>query len=57
MAELMLLACLLMIRAGSGQVATYLVAFCLFWFCLGGLAGDGAHDQAELLRSIASRSE
>jgi OFA family oxalate/formate antiporter-like MFS transporter len=35
-AELMLLACLLMIRAGSGQVATYLVAFCLFLFCLGG---------------------
>jgi OFA family oxalate/formate antiporter-like MFS transporter len=33
---LMLLACLLMLAAGPGQVATYLVAFSLFWFCLGG---------------------
>ena len=33
---LMLIACVLMINAGPGQVATYLVAFCLFWFCLGG---------------------
>lgn len=33
---LILIACILMANAGSGQVATYLVAFCLFWFCLGG---------------------
>lgn len=33
---LILIACILMISAGPGQVATYLVAFCLFWFCLGG---------------------
>lgn len=33
---LMLVACLLMAQADAGQVATYLVAFCLFWFCLGG---------------------
>jgi OFA family oxalate/formate antiporter-like MFS transporter len=33
---LTLIACVLMINAGPGQVATYLVAFCLFWFCLGG---------------------
>jgi OFA family oxalate/formate antiporter-like MFS transporter len=33
---LVLIACVLMINAGPGQVATYLVAFCLFWFCLGG---------------------
>lgn len=33
---LILIACLLMINAGTGQVATYLIAFCLFWFCLGG---------------------
>lgn len=33
---LILIACLLMLRADSGQVMTYLVAFCLFWFCLGG---------------------
>ena len=25
-----------MANAGSGQVATYIIAFCLFWFCLGG---------------------
>lgn len=34
--SLILLACVLMINAQSGQVALYLVAFCLFWFCLGG---------------------
>lgn len=33
---LILIACLLMFNAESGQVALYLVAFCLFWFCLGG---------------------
>jgi OFA family oxalate/formate antiporter-like MFS transporter len=33
---LILIACLLMINAQEGQVVTYLVAFCLFWFCLGG---------------------
>ncbi len=33
---LILIACILMINAQSGQVITYLVAFCLFWFCLGG---------------------
>lgn len=33
---LILIACVLMINAGPGQVTTYLVAFCLFWFCLGG---------------------
>ncbi|MBE9139344.1 OFA family MFS transporter [Nodosilinea sp. LEGE 07088] len=33
---LVLIACVLMINAGPGQVATYLMAFCLFWFCLGG---------------------
>ncbi len=25
-----------MSHASQGQVATYLIAFCLFWFCLGG---------------------
>jgi MFS family permease len=34
--SLILVACLLMAQAQTGQVATYLVAFCLFWFCLGG---------------------
>jgi MFS transporter, OFA family, oxalate/formate antiporter len=34
--SLILLACLLMVNARSGQVGLYLVAFCLFWFCLGG---------------------
>lgn len=34
--SLILLACVLMVNAQSGQVALYLVAFCLFWFCLGG---------------------
>ncbi|MBE9059852.1 OFA family MFS transporter [cf. Phormidesmis sp. LEGE 11477] len=33
---LILIACILMATAQSGQVATYLLAFCLFWFCLGG---------------------
>ncbi|MDJ0572458.1 MAG: OFA family MFS transporter [Pleurocapsa sp. MO_192.B19] len=33
---LILIACVLMINADEGQVATYLIAFCLFWFCLGG---------------------
>ncbi|WP_088891355.1 L-lactate MFS transporter [Leptolyngbya ohadii] len=33
---LILIACILMVNAQSGQVATYLIAFCLFWFCLGG---------------------
>ena len=33
---LILIACVLMANARAGQVATYLVAFCLFWFCLGG---------------------
>ncbi|MEO1095774.1 MAG: OFA family MFS transporter [Cyanobacteria bacterium J06638_28] len=33
---LMLIACVLMVNARAGQVAPYLVAFCLFWFCLGG---------------------
>ncbi|RAQ41517.1 MFS transporter, partial [Arthrospira sp. O9.13F] len=33
---LILIACILMINAESGQIATYLIAFCLFWFCLGG---------------------
>ncbi|NER00140.1 MAG: OFA family MFS transporter [Cyanothece sp. SIO2G6] len=33
---LILIACILMLNAETGQVATYLIAFCLFWFCLGG---------------------
>ncbi|HIK14073.1 MAG TPA: OFA family MFS transporter [Leptolyngbyaceae cyanobacterium M33_DOE_097] len=33
---LILIACILMVNAQTGQVATYLIAFCLFWFCLGG---------------------
>ena len=33
---LMLIACQMMLTAQSGQVITYLIAFCLFWFCLGG---------------------
>lgn len=33
---LILIACVLMMNAQTGQVATYLTAFCLFWFCLGG---------------------
>jgi nitrate/nitrite transporter NarK len=34
--SLILIACILMVNAREGQVMTYLVAFCLFWFCLGG---------------------
>ncbi len=30
------LGCILMINARPGELGTYLVAFCLFWFCLGG---------------------
>ncbi len=33
---LILIACLLMVNAQEGQVFTYLLAFCIFWFCLGG---------------------
>ncbi len=33
---LILIACLLMVNAQTGQVGNYLIAFCLFWFCLGG---------------------
>ncbi len=33
---LVLIACILMMHADVGQVATYLIAFCLFWFSLGG---------------------
>lgn len=33
---LILMACVLMLNVKEGQVATYLIAFCLFWFCLGG---------------------
>ncbi len=33
---LIFIACVLMVNARTGQVATYLIAFCLFWFCLGG---------------------
>lgn len=33
---IILIACILMLNAQEGQVATYLVSFCLFWFCLGG---------------------
>lgn len=33
---LVLIACVLMINAQQGQIATYLLAFCLLWFCLGG---------------------
>ena len=33
---LVLMACVLMIHAQAGHVTTYLFAFCLFWFCLGG---------------------
>jgi MFS transporter, OFA family, oxalate/formate antiporter len=32
----MLVACILMVNAQAGQVVTYLAAFSLFWFCLGG---------------------
>lgn len=33
---LIAIAAILMMNVGEGQVFTYLVAFCLFWFCLGG---------------------
>lgn len=33
---LILIGCVLMVNAQTGQVTTYLIAFCLFWFCLGG---------------------
>ncbi|MGA1621522.1 MAG: L-lactate MFS transporter [Synechocystis sp.] len=33
---LILIACILMANASPGQVTSYLTAFCLFWFCLGG---------------------
>ncbi|MGK7928555.1 MAG: OFA family MFS transporter [Spirulina sp.] len=33
---LILIACIVMINARAGQVVGYLVAFSLFWFCLGG---------------------
>ncbi|HIK43906.1 MAG TPA: OFA family MFS transporter [Leptolyngbyaceae cyanobacterium M65_K2018_010] len=33
---LILVACILMVNAQAGQVLTYLTAFSLFWFCLGG---------------------
>lgn len=33
---LILIACVLMVNAETGQIGTYLIAFCLFWFCLGG---------------------
>ena len=33
---LILIACILMMNVQTGQVGTYLIAFCLFWFCLGG---------------------
>lgn len=33
---LILIATILMMNAQEGEVITYLVAFCLFWFCLGG---------------------
>lgn len=33
---LVLIACILMLNAKEGQVATYLIAFCLFWASLGG---------------------
>ncbi len=34
--SLVLIACLLMLNVQEGQVATYLLAFCLFWASLGG---------------------
>ncbi|MGK7950756.1 MAG: OFA family MFS transporter [Xenococcaceae cyanobacterium] len=33
---LIIIATILMINAQEGEVINYLVAFCLFWFCLGG---------------------
>ena len=34
--SLILMACLVMMTAHSGNVGQYLTAFCVFWFCLGG---------------------
>jgi MFS family permease len=33
---LILIGCILMVNAQTGEVVNYLIAFCLFWFCLGG---------------------
>ena len=33
---MILIATIMMMNAQSGQVITYLIAFCIFWFCLGG---------------------
>ncbi|MFP4134520.1 MAG: OFA family MFS transporter [Halothece sp.] len=33
---LILIACIMMINAQGGDTATYFIAFCVFWFCLGG---------------------
>jgi MFS transporter, OFA family, oxalate/formate antiporter len=33
---LILIGCILMINAEKGEFISYLIAFCLFWFCLGG---------------------
>ncbi|WP_008307990.1 OFA family MFS transporter [Leptolyngbya sp. PCC 6406] len=33
---LILIACVLMLNIETGQIGSYLIAFCLFWFCLGG---------------------
>lgn len=33
---LIAIAAILMANVGEGDVATYLIAFCMFWFCLGG---------------------
>ncbi|WP_330202447.1 L-lactate MFS transporter [Cyanobacterium sp. DS4] len=33
---IIIIACTLMISAQAGDITTYLIAFCLFWFCLGG---------------------
>ncbi|QDZ40076.1 OFA family MFS transporter [Euhalothece natronophila Z-M001] len=33
---LILIACIMMINAQQEDTATYLIAFCVFWFCLGG---------------------
>jgi MFS transporter, OFA family, oxalate/formate antiporter len=33
---LILIGCVLMVNAEKGAVTSYLIAFCLFWFCLGG---------------------
>lgn len=33
---LIIIASILMLNVSSGEVVTYIIAFCLFWFCLGG---------------------